>query len=148
MVRSGMGRVEVEVTIATADGKEGVGGKALVDTGSTFTVIPASLAKMLGLKPSAERVRVSTAKGYQDLPLAHAMVGLDGKERILPVLVSRRLEQVLLGVTTLEVMQVKVNPITQKLERHSALLYIGSQPQATHHAYNRRKAAAKAGPVV
>ena len=76
------------------------------------------------------------------------MVRIDGKERILPVLLSRRVEQVLLGVTTLEVMQPKVNPLTQKLERHSALLYIGSQPQATHHAYNRRKAAAKAGPVV
>ena len=43
---------------------------------------------------------------------------------------------------------MKVNPLTQKLERHSALLYIGSQTQATHHTYNQRKAAAKAGPVV
>ncbi len=49
--------------IATADGGESIGAKALVDTGSTFTVIPASLAKMLGLKPSGEKVRVSTAKG-------------------------------------------------------------------------------------
>jgi len=31
-------------------------------------------------------------------------------------------------MTTLEVMQVKVNLLTRKLERHSALLYIGSQP--------------------
>ena len=54
------------------------------------------------------------------------MVRIDGKERTLPVLLSRRVEQVLLGVTTLEVMQLKVNPLTQKLERHSALLYIGS----------------------
>ena len=42
--------------------------KALVDAGSTFTVIPASLARMLGLKPSGGKVRVSPAKGYQDLP--------------------------------------------------------------------------------
>ena len=89
-------------------------------------MIPASLAKMVGLKASGEKVRVSTVKGYQDLPLAHAMVRLDGKERILPVLVSRKVEQVLLGVTTLEVMQLKVNPLTQKLERHSALLYVVS----------------------
>ena len=121
-----MGHVEVEVTLATADGRERIGAKALVDTGSTFTVIPASLAKMLGLKPTGEKVMFSTAKGYQELPLAHVMVRLDGKERILPVLVSRRVGQVLLGVTTLEVMQLKVNPLTQKLERDSALLYVVS----------------------
>src|SRR5438132_2526624 len=81
----GMGHVEVEVTIATTDGIEGIEVKALVDTGSTFTVLPASLAKTLCLKPSMEKVRVSTAKGCQDLPLAHAMVRIVGKERILPV---------------------------------------------------------------
>jgi len=59
-----MGHVEVEVTMATTDGIEGIEVKALVDTGSTFTVLPASLAKTLGLKPSREKVRVSTVKGH------------------------------------------------------------------------------------
>jgi len=54
------------------------------------------------------------------------MVRLNGKERILLVLVSRRVGQVLLGVTTLEVMQLKVSPLTQKLERDSSLLYVVS----------------------
>jgi aspartyl protease family protein len=118
-----MGQVEGEETIATPDGRQARDTKALADTVSSFTAIPASLAKTLGPKPSGEKVRVSTAKGFQDPSLAHAMVPLDGKERILPALVSRRVEQLLLGVTTLEVMQLKVNPLTQKLERHSALLY-------------------------
>ncbi len=98
----------------------------MVDTGATLTVIPYPLFRKLGLKPTGEKVRVSTAGGPDELNLADALIRIDGKERILPVLVSRKVNQVLLGVVALEAMQLKANPVTQRLEKHTALLYSAS----------------------
>jgi len=94
-----------------------------VDTGATFTVIPESVARELNLTLVGEKVKVSTAKGYDELDLAHALLEINGKRRIMPVLVSKNIDRVLLGVITLEAMQLRVNPLTEKLEEYTALLY-------------------------
>jgi predicted aspartyl protease len=46
-----------------------------------------------------------------------------GKKRIMPVLISKEIDKVLIGVTTLEAMNLKVNPKTQQLEEVTAFLY-------------------------
>lgn len=94
-----------------------------MDTGATFTVIPESVARELNLTLVGEKVKVSTAKGYDELDLAHALLEINGKRRIMPVLVSKNIDRVLLGVITLEAMQLRVNPLTEKLEEYTALLY-------------------------
>ncbi|MBI2125919.1 MAG: hypothetical protein HYU02_01175 [Thaumarchaeota archaeon] len=76
---------------------------------------------------TGEKVKVSTAEGYDELDLAHATLEIDGKRRILPILVSRNIDRVLKGVITLESMQLLVNPMTGKLEEHAALLYLTVQ---------------------
>ncbi|MEM3545704.1 MAG: retroviral-like aspartic protease family protein [Candidatus Bathyarchaeia archaeon] len=118
-----VGHVEVDVRIGDLDGKKFKEVKALVDTGATFTVLPENVARELNLPLMGEKVRVSTAKGYDELELTHALIEIDGKRRIVPVLVSRHIERTLLGVITLEAMQLRVNPITEKLEEYTALLY-------------------------
>lgn len=118
-----VGHVEVDVRIGDLDGKKFKEVKALVDTGATFTVLPENVAKELNLPLMGEKVRVSTAKGYGELELTHALIEIDGKRRIVPVLVSRHIERTLLGVITLEAMQLRVNPITEKLEEYTARLY-------------------------
>jgi clan AA aspartic protease len=118
-----MGHIEVELGIGNLEGEKLIKVKALVDTGATFTVIPESIVKELNLTLAGEKVRVSTAKGYDELDLTHALLEINGKRRIMPVLLSRHIDRVLLGVITLEVMQLRVNPITGKLEEYAALLY-------------------------
>jgi clan AA aspartic protease len=118
-----MGHIEVEVGIGDLDREKLIKVKALVDAGATFTVIPESIVKELNLTLTGEKVRVSTAKGYGELDLTHAILEIDGKRRIMPVLLSRDIDRVLLGVITLEAMQLRVNPITGKLEEYAALLY-------------------------
>jgi len=118
-----MGHVEVDMEIKSPDGGRSVKASALVDTGATFTVITQTIAKQLGLKSTGERVKVTTERGADELDLTHALLEVDGKRRIMPVLVSRSLDRVLLGVITLEAMQLRVNPASGKLEEHSALLY-------------------------
>jgi len=118
-----MGHVEVDVKFGNLEGKEFTELKALVDTGATFTVIPERVAKELNLTLVGEKVKVSTAKGLDELELTHAIIEIDGKRRIMPILVSKHIDRALLGIITLEAMQLRVNPLTGKLEEYAALLY-------------------------
>jgi aspartyl protease family protein len=118
-----MGHIEIKVGISRHEGKKIHEAKALVDTGSTFTVIPEGVARELNLKLLGEKVKASTAKGPDELDLAHALLEINGKRRILPVLVSKHVDRVRLGVITLEAMQLRVNPLTEELEEYTAFLY-------------------------
>ena len=118
-----MGHIEIEIGIGSSEGKKLVKAKALVDTGATFTVIPESIAKELKLEIIGEKVKVATIKGYDELDLTHALIEINGKRRIMPILMSKNIDRVLLGVITLEAMQLRVNPLTGKLEEYTALLY-------------------------
>ncbi len=123
-----MGHVEVDAAISDVNGRRRENVRALVDTGATLSIIPQTLFEKLNLRLSGEKVRVSTAKGSARLNLTHAWVEVGGKKRLIPVLVSRDVKRVLLGVTALESMQLKVNPVTSKLEEQPALLYAASPP--------------------
>lgn len=115
--------LEIDIRIASSEGGNSISTKALVDTGATFTVLPENLANQLGLKPIGEKVKVPTAKGPDELELAHALLEINGRKRIMPVLISKHVDRTLLGVITLEAMQLRVNPLTWELEEHPALLY-------------------------
>lgn len=118
-----MGHVEVDIRVGSLNGGKTLVLKALVDTGATFTVVPEDVAEKLKLQILDEKVKVSTAKGYDELNLTHALIEINGRRRILPILVSRHIDRVLIGVITLEAMQLRVNPVTGKLEEYVALLY-------------------------
>lgn len=118
-----MGHINVEVTLSNPekpDLKEEM--KALVDTGATFTVIPRDLARKLELR-SLGSVTAKTASGIEEYEEAEAKVKVMGRERTTPVLISNKLDVALLGVVTLEVLRLKVDPTTSKVEELPLLLY-------------------------
>lgn len=115
--------MEIDIGIGSPEGKRLTKARALVDTGATMTVIPEGIAKELALESMGEKVKVTTAKGHDELDLTHALLEIDGKRRLMPVLVSEYIDRVLVGVITLEAMQLRVNPLTGKLEEYAALLY-------------------------
>lgn len=118
-----MGYIEVEAKISNIEETKETKVIALIDTGATLSVVTEKIANELNLKRTGEKVKVLTAKGSEDLDLAHAIIEIKGKKRISPVLISKHLDKVLIGVVTLESMNLKVNPMTQELEEHYALLY-------------------------
>ena len=118
-----MGHIEVEVVLSDIQQTKSIKISALVDTGATLSVIPEEISKELNLSKTGEKVKVLTAKGIEELELAHAKIEIMGKKRIMPVLVSKQIDKVLIGVTTLEAMNLKVNPVTQQLEEVTAFLY-------------------------
>ena len=88
----------------------------LVDTGATVTKIPESIANRLGILP-AHQAEVQLADGRVVVRgESEAQVELDGRRRTIPVLIGPDQEEPLLGLTTLEILKLKVNPVTQRLE--------------------------------
>lgn len=118
-----MDHIEIEVLISNLEGEKVIKTRALVDTGATFTVISESITKELNLKLTGEKIGVSIAKRYDELVLTHVLIEINNKRRILPILISKHMDRILLGVIVLKAMQLRVNPITERLEEFTALLY-------------------------
>lgn len=97
-----MGHVYVDVELIGVKG--GIGRfRALVDTGTAYTVVPRKVAEELGIAGTSRHVRVMTARGGEAmLEEGIAVIRLMGEERTNVVLISDEVKQVLIGgVTTL-----------------------------------------------
>ncbi len=100
--------------------------ETLVDTGATLTKIPASVAEKVGIKPIG-MTEVELADGsVRKRAEGYAEVELFGRRRYVPLLIGPDCEQSLLGLTTLEIFRLKVNPVTQKLEEGRFIEYLGN----------------------
>jgi len=95
--------------------------EALVDTGATYTVIPSETYEKLRLKIVGEK-DVETAKGLARLEESFALIEIEGKRGLTPLLVSKDLKDLLIGVLTLEALGLKVDPTTGKLKEARILL--------------------------
>ena len=97
--------------------------RCLVDTGATFTKIPAALGERLGLEIVSE-VQVELSDGRvvaRSLALADAQ--LDGGRSPVLVALAEDGADPLIGATTLENLGFKVDPIAERLEPRTAIEY-------------------------
>jgi len=117
-----MGHVWVKARIGDPSRRRVVEVYALVDTGATLTVIPRRLAGELGLEVTG-RVPVMTAGGRIELEKTRVWIELEDREDIVSAVISDIIDRVLIGVTTLEVLGLQVDPITGKLKEWPILLY-------------------------
>jgi len=99
----------------------------LVDTGALYTKISDALAREIGVVPD-EAVQMRMADGsIRDAGVGEARIEYGGRSsRTIPVLVGPG-EELLLGVTTLEILRLKVNPIDGKLEPFVPYLFAMSR---------------------
>ncbi len=118
-----MGHVTVSIRLANPvlGLKDKLTEKALVDTGATFTTIPASTAKKLRLKILGKR-RVSTAAKTQLLDQSYAYVEINGRNTVTPLLISKTPDKILIGVITLEALGLSVDPTKGRLKEAETLL--------------------------
>ena len=116
-----MGHIWVDVKVGCEDASRIIETRALVDTGATLTVIPESMARELGLKVTGKS-KVETGMGVIEMNRSRAYVEIMGRSDIVPVLISN-IDKVLIGVTTLEILELEVDPLTGKLKERTLLLY-------------------------
>jgi aspartyl protease family protein len=117
-----VGHVWVRARVGDESGSKSAEVEALVDTGATLTVIPRRLAEELGLRVTG-RTQVETAAERITLERTRVRLELEGREELVPALISDVIDKVLIGVTALEVLGLQVDPLTGRLKEWTALLY-------------------------
>jgi clan AA aspartic protease len=117
-----MGHIWVEAIIANPFTGKSTSVKALVDTGAIDPVIPRRIAEELQLPVTGKSV-VLTAKGRAELDECIGAVEIMGKRRTVPMLVSDEISFMLIGVATLKLLRLEVDPVTGRLKESVALLF-------------------------
>lgn len=87
----------------------------IADTGAIYSVVPSGVAEKLGLRVTDKR-RFKIASGnIVEYPVTEAYIEVEGKGVTSLVALAPEKTPTLLGVTTLELLGLQVDPITGKL---------------------------------
>ncbi len=125
-----MGIVCVKVRICSLDKSKCVDTEAIVDTGSTLTVIPKNIAEELELK--VRRIdKVLTGSGLINIEVSSAIIEIMGKETVNDVWISPSIDRVLIGAVTLECLGLRVDPITGRLVETFQMFYLSNLCQVS-----------------
>ena len=117
-----MGTFSVQVQVGDVQGRQWLNVEALVDTGSTHTVIPQETAQALGIE-RLEAVPFQLADDRTvEYEVGEARVRLGDRERTVLVVVGESGVGPLLGATTLELFNVAVDPVGRRPIRVPGLM--------------------------
>ena len=116
-----MGHVWVDVRFVNPINGAELKTVALIDTGATYTVVPWWVHEKLNLM-IVDKKRVETTKGFTELDESFLVVEIEGRRAVTPVLISKELKDILIGVLTLEALGLAVDPSTGKLKESRILL--------------------------
>ena len=117
-----MGTFAVPIQLGSLTGGTFVNLNALVDTGATYTTLPASMLNQLGIQPEGSR-RFRLADNRQiEYEVGQARLRLEGQELVVLVVFAPEDASPLLGATALEIFGLGVDPIEQRLIPLPALL--------------------------
>ena len=110
-----MGVFQVELEIGDPQGERYETVKALVDTGASYTLLPAPLLEGLGITPHAERT-LKLADGRQvRMGYAWTWMKINGQQDISPVVFGNDDAMPLLGAMTLELFALGIDPVQGRL---------------------------------
>lgn len=88
---------------------------ALVDTGASYTWVPRDVLEGLGMRPSFRRPFVLADGRAIDYDMIEALIRVNGETRTSPVIFGDPGTEPLLGVVTLEIFGLGVDPVNQEL---------------------------------
>ena len=117
-----MGTFTVTIQVGDLAGQQFIEVEAPVDTGATYTVLPASTLRQLGIEAIERRLFRLADERTIEYPVADARVRLDGGEHITLVVFGPEDAAPLVGAVTLETFGLGVDPVGQRLIPVAALL--------------------------
>lgn len=117
-----MGTFSWPMTVSTVTGEGSRVIEAMVDTGSTYTMLPASTLRDIGIAPT-RNIRFTLANGSIESREAGEMrVIVDGNRAVATVIFGAEDTLSLMGATTLEEVGLAVDPVKRRLVPTTALL--------------------------
>ena len=110
-----MGTFSVQLLVGNLNGGRSVPVDALVDTGATYTTLPASILTGSGVQVLESR-RFEMADGrIVEYDIGQARLGLNERELIAAVVFAPEDSSPLVGATTLELFGLGLDPVRQEL---------------------------------
>ena len=117
-----MGTFSVEIQIGNQETGEFLQLEALVDTGSTYTLLPSEMLKCLGIKIVDQRDFELADQRSVRYDVGEARLRLNGNELTVLVVYAPEGTSPLLGATALELFGLAAEPVNQRLIPVPALL--------------------------
>lgn len=125
-----MGTFRVSIGIGDPRGHQYESLDALVDTGATYTTLPGSLLRRLGVASDRREELELADGGIVQRDVGQTWVRIDGRSAIVPVVFAEEGSEPLLGAVTLEIFLLNVDPVRQRLVPTRGLLMgLGRQPK-------------------
>lgn len=106
-----MGHVHVQAVISNANGTRSREFEAMVDTGSTYTFLPSPMLRELEIEPTrTSEFELATGETAQ-YARGEAIVRINGFAQMTPVVFGEDDAEPLIGVVTLEQLELAVDPL-------------------------------------
>lgn len=105
----------VSFTVGSADGRRALPLSGMIDTGSLYSIIPASLLDGLGIARDEPERFVLADGSILEMPIGLALLEMDGRARTVHVAFGPDDNIIVVGAMTLERFGVAVDPVRQRL---------------------------------
>ena len=110
-----MGVFNWPIRLDSMDGQKSLEIEAMVDTGASYTVVPAHLLENLGVSP-IDKIGLVLADGRRvEMDIGRAMATIDGRTEATLVVFGEDNARALLGAYTLEGLRLAVDPTNGRL---------------------------------
>ncbi|MCY4622003.1 MAG: hypothetical protein OXD34_09285 [bacterium] len=110
-----MGVFNQTIQLAAVEGGRSLDFDAMVDTGASYTIVPAGMLNGLGVLP-IDKLRLVLADGRRvEYDLGRAFATIDGRTELTLVLFGEENTSPLLGAYTLEGLRLAADPVHQRL---------------------------------
>ena len=110
-----MGTFYVTIQVADRFRERYVNVDAMVDTGSTYTSLPESLLEELGIEREETDVFEMADNRLVEYDMGETRVRLEDRELTVPVIFAADGAVPLVGMTTLEILRLGIDPVAEKL---------------------------------
>jgi aspartyl protease family protein len=110
-----VGTFKVRLEVGDPTGKTFDPVEALVDTGSTYTVIPASMLRRLGVSPHRRSTFELADGSHKEWEVGRTWVRLEQKSEMTLVVFGEEDVEPILGAVTMEEFLVAPDPIRRRL---------------------------------
>ena len=110
-----MGVFQVELQIGDPQGQRYETVEAMVDSGATYTTLPGSLLRELGVEAIESRTFILADNSRMQRGFGQTWIKIDGRRIVSPVVFSDDNSLPLLGAVTLEIFALGIDPVNGRL---------------------------------